>query len=952
MAVLGAVVLAASATLAYREWSRLASVHEAGALLHVIGAANRFIEAMALERGVYNQVIVSTEMPVPAKQHLVAERVSATNAVFDETLGNLALLTSAEARRALAPVREARGLLNAARSRGDEAALGGQIDRNAASKSLLAEFVKAGLVLDGAMIRLQAAVASRDPRLGSMIAVSRLSNGVREAAGERSTILSRYVGTRIQLDTDNVLRVAELTGVIRSTWDRLTRIVGQIEDSPKLDAAIQKTTETFWKLGEPIYQQAAKAARTGAEAPMPFMQWRAWTVSMLKNTLFARDAPVEQALSDVEVMRTSALRRLFFVSGVGIASMFTFLGAAFFVERRVIQPLGWITAALDRSALPGVQPVPSRALKEYSARRDELGALYRALQRSQAGGVALQHLHERFDAAITNLPQGLCVLDRDLRLVICNRQYAELYGLDPAQTTPGTPLEAILRCRAVTGYAPSDFENYVEKTIERARSSEPTKFVVELRNSRVVEVTSRRLPDGGCLATHDDITSRRLAEAQIAHLANHDALTGLPNRALLNERMKEALARVGRGEQAALLYLDLDNFKAVNDLLGHPCGDALLRAVSERIRDCARAMDTVARLGGDEFAVLQVGSDQPRAANELARRILQAFEAPYQLDGHELHAATSIGVAVLRSGDSLIHLFKCADLALYRAKAEGRGVVRFFEEEMDAKMQQRRMLESDLRKALNAGEFVVFFQPIVDLRDGKLQAFEALIRWNRPGHGLVAPAEFISVAEEIGAIIPMGEWVLTEACRQAMTWPEEVSLCVNLSPVQFRSRSLLETVDSALKISGLSASRLELEITESVLLKEDERNLATLHELRANGVRIALDDFGTGFSSLSYLRRFPFHKVKIDKSFVRELPSSSECAAIVRAVVGLARALGMRTTAEGVETHGQLHRLQQEGCLEAQGFLFGKPMVSSDLAEFIAGSCGTEPATAGLLPAA
>ena len=489
-------------------------------------------------------------------------------------------------------------------------------------------------------------------------------------------------------------------------------------------------------------------------------------------------------------MRASALRRLLLVRSIGIAAILAFLGAAFFVERRVVQPLGWITTALERSTVAGVTR-PSQAVEPIRAAR-RIWWVVPGAATFQSGSMALHDLHQRFDAAIANLPQGLCVLDRDLRLIICNSRYAELYGLNPAQTVPGIPLAHILHSRAASGYAPDNFDQYVGQNNRRCpQHSEPTKFIVQLQNSHVIEVSSRPLPDGGCVATHEDITVRRQAELQITYLANHDALTGLPNRALLNERMREALARVGRGEQAALLYLDLDNFKAINDLLGHPCGDALLRAVAERIRDCARATDTVARLGGDEFAVLQVGSGQPRAASELARRILEKFEVPFQLDGHEIHSATSIGLAVCASsGESLTNLMKCADLALYRAKAEGRGIYRFFEQKWTPKCSNVDSWSSICARPSMRDEFKLVFQPIVDLRSSKIISFEALIRWERPGHGTCRPSEFINVAEEIGAIIPIGEWVLREACREAMTWPEELNVSVNLSPVQFRTRSL------------------------------------------------------------------------------------------------------------------------------------------------------------------
>ena len=441
----------------------------------------------------------------------------------------------------------------------------------------------------------------------------------------------------------------------------------------------------------------------------------------------------------------------------------------------------------------------------------------------------------------------------------------------------------------------------------------------------------------GVLVAIIDVTERRQAEARIAYMAHHDALTGLANRVLFNQNLKEALTHVHqRGEGLAVHFLDLDHFKSVNDSLGHPVGDVLLKAAADRLAGCLRASDTIARLGGDEFAVIQSPLDAPDEAGELAGRLIAAASERFEISGHEIVIGASIGIAVSPGdGDSAEALLRNADMAMYRAKSEGRGTSHFFEPEMDRRMQARRLLELDLRRALITNQFELHYQPLVNLRSEELTGFEALLRWRHPERGMVAPAEFIPLCEEIGLIVPIGEWVLREACRQAAAWPHDIKVAVNLSSIQFRNRGVIEAVMSALAYSRLAPARLELEITESVLLGETEANLATLHRLRQIGVRISMDDFGTGYSSLSYLRSFPFDKIKIDRSFVRELTERPDCIAIIRAVTGLGQSLGIATTAEGVETTEQLMRLREEGCTEVQGFLFSAPRPASELAALI-----------------
>jgi diguanylate cyclase (GGDEF)-like protein/PAS domain S-box-containing protein len=423
-----------------------------------------------------------------------------------------------------------------------------------------------------------------------------------------------------------------------------------------------------------------------------------------------------------------------------------------------------------------------------------------------------------------------------------------------------------------------------------------------------------------------DITERKRAEARVAFMAHHDALTSLPNRVLLRLRMEEMLTRMRRsGEGIATLCIDLDNFKTVNDTLGHPFGDLLLQAVADRLRSVVREEDIVARLGGDEFAILQTGIGGPDDVSAFAQRVLATIGEPYDLDGHPVCAGASVGIAVAPGdGADADRLLKNADMALYRAKGDGKNTFRFFEAEMDARAQARRGLEVDLRKALASEGFALHYQPLVDLASGEITGFEALLRWPHAGRGMIPPAEFIPVAEETGLISQIGAFVLRKACADAACWPDNVKVAVNLSPLQFRTGNLLQIVIDALKGSGLSPRRLELEITETLLLERSESVLATLHALRALGVRISMDDFGTGYSSLSYLRSFPFDKIKIDRSFVHGLRTQADSQAIVRAIISLGASLGITITAEGVENESDLACLKAEGCNEGQGYLFAK----------------------------
>jgi diguanylate cyclase (GGDEF)-like protein len=435
-----------------------------------------------------------------------------------------------------------------------------------------------------------------------------------------------------------------------------------------------------------------------------------------------------------------------------------------------------------------------------------------------------------------------------------------------------------------------------------------------------------------------DMTVQHEASARIAHLAHHDDLTGLANRALFQMRLAQGLAALDAGGPAlAVLYVDLDGFKYVNDAFGHPIGDKLLIEVASRLRGAVEQSDVVARLGGDEFALLLPNRANAEAAQTAAARIIDAISRPCLLDGQEIRVGASVGVALApQDAHDADALLRDADIALYRAKRDGRGVFRRFQPEMAEHILQRRELETALRHALAAGELRVHYQPLVDVARGEIIAFEALLRWMHPTKGLVRPDVFIPIAEETGLITPIGEWVLREACHEAARWPQSISVCVNLSPTQFNTRKLPQTIISALAASGLAPQRLELEITESVILAESQANLAALHQIRGLGARISMDDFGTGYSSLNYLRSFPFDKIKVDRSFVMELPHNPECAAIVRAAAGIAECLDIALVAEGVETQAQFEHLRAEGYAQMQGYLYGRPAPADEIAGLVA----------------
>ncbi len=573
---------------------------------------------------------------------------------------------------------------------------------------------------------------------------------------------------------------------------------------------------------------------------------------------------------------------------------------------------------------------------------------FRQTSEREAAAFELRTQNMLLDTALMNMSQGLCMFDAEERLVIANRRYADMYGLTREQVKPGTTLRQILEYRiAIGAYTGSAPEDYINERLAAVRGKFTAAKIHTLADGRVFAISHRPTADGGWVATHEDISEQRRNEARIAHMALHDGLTDLPNRTLLNERLEHALALVRPGEIVAIHLLDLDLFKNVNDTLGHAVGDKLLKAVTERLRALAGEVDTIARMGGDEFAIVQTALAEPTDAAALAARIIEVIGQPYDVDGHHVMVGTSVGIAVgPADGAHADQLTRNADLALYRAKSEGRGTLRFFEAGMDVRMQARRELEQDLRNALAADQFELHYQPVLNLARNDITGVEALVRWHHPERGMIPPGEFIPLAEEIGLILPLGEWAIREACRTAVTWPGSLRVAVNLSPVQFRNPGLVQVVVNALAESGLAPQRLELEITEGILLHDSKATLAMLFALREMGVRIAMDDFGTGYSSLSYLQTFPFDKIKIDRSFIKDITQATGSLNIVRAVAAMAKGLGMTTTAEGVETQAQLDAVKTEGCTEMQGFLLSRALPAPEIAKLLEAAEATRAADA------
>src|SRR3954470_558048 len=728
----------------------------------------------------------------------------------------------------------------------------------------------------------------------------------------------------------------ELGQIKQKLSELMIQIAPANGDAASLESRIAESLPALFSEGDQVAFYANEFAQDKAvEEANGYVHVANGIERLIKNYRDLRLQEAQEAIAVVSATTRSlaiwallsAFVAIILIGPIGLATM-----------HRVLSRLRRITQAMTKLARHDTTTaIPSRD------DRDEVGAMARAVEVFKdnaiqliAREVELKQLNRRVDIALNNMTHGLCMFDAEQKLIVCNKTYVQMYALTPELSKPGILLQAIENYRATVGNgAIANPEQIAAATAIHAR--EASAFTQELMDGRTVAVSQRPMQDGGWVAVHEDITERRRAEAKIAHLARHDMLTNLPNRVLFREHLENAFERIQPGRGFAVHCLDLDHFKTVNDTLGHPIGDELLKLVAARLIEAVAKTDFIARIGGDEFAVVQTKVSRPEQCSQLAARIVELISKPYDIDGRHIVIGTSIGIAIApNDGANPDLLLKNADMALYLAKADGRGTHRFFEREMDKRLQTRRALEIDLRKAIANGELEVYYQPILYLQTGKVSGFEALLRWNHPERGMIPPLDFIPLAEETGLILPIGEWVLRTACAHAAKWPQAIGVAVNLSAMQFKGRNLVQLILNALASSGLPASRLELEITESVLLQDETHVLGLLHQLRDIGVRISMDDFGTGYSSLAYLRNFPFDKIKIDRSFVRDMLVRKDCQAIVRAVVGLARSLGITTIIEGIETKEQLAGAKADGCDEGQGYLFAKPMPEPKLAAFLA----------------
>jgi diguanylate cyclase (GGDEF)-like protein len=537
----------------------------------------------------------------------------------------------------------------------------------------------------------------------------------------------------------------------------------------------------------------------------------------------------------------------------------------------------------------------------------------------------------RFDIALNNMSHGLCMLDEQNRLQVWNDRFLEMLHLNNAPVRVDMPAAQLIRHSIRAGnHKTRSVKKVFNDLAQGLRKDRFDQVQTSPDGDRTIAVSRRMMAGGGSVVILEDVTESKRAQERITHLAKYDELTGLANRNHFRERINGMLAAMHQGRNHIAIHLiDLDRFKSVNDTLGHPIGDKLLKEVASRLKTVIRPGDMITRFGGDEFVVLQVGTERYQDAKWLAQRLARTLKDPFDIDGHRIDIGASIGIAMApMDGVDADQLLKKADMALYAAKNGGGGDHRFFALEMEEAAQERRALELDLREALASEQFQLHFQPLVDLRTGRVTTCEALLRWKHPSRGMVPPSVFIPIAEETGLIIALGEWALMHACFEAAKWPKSVKVAVNLSPVQFRDRGLALHVVSALAKSGLPAQRLELEVTERLLLEDNDGTLAAMEQLKNLGVGISLDDFGTGYSSLNYLRKFPFQKIKIDQSFIAGLGEERDAQAIIGAVAGLGARLDKVVVAEGIETEEQMKQVRTHGCHEGQGHLFGAPMTA------------------------
>ncbi len=645
------------------------------------------------------------------------------------------------------------------------------------------------------------------------------------------------------------------------------------------------------------------------------------------------------------------LRALVFL---GVVAIILFASVSVALSRQIALPLTRITSVLSSIASGDYEDAV-----EDTERMDEVGDIARSVVLLQASMKERDNLRSRvddknkillqqetelrkqnvlFDAALNNMSHGLCMFDAQKRLIVSNQRYLELFDHTADQVVPGMTVRELAALQDVS-YTKSDISG--DPALDRGDilpSNRRNAVIAKFADGRTILTTRQPLLDGGWVAISEDVTERELARDRLAFLASHDSLTKLPNRMQLREHLDAIIERRRvDGGVFAVLCLDLDEFKTVNDSLGHPIGDDLLRHVAKRLLFLTSDHQLVVRLGGDEFAIVTETPAKGRKLEQFAREIIEELSRPYYVADHEIVIGVSIGIAIAQDDDvDGDELFKQADLALYKAKADGRKTFRFFETEMGTVVSLRRELITDLRNVIDNGELEVYFQPQYTLKNTSISGFEALMRWRHPKRGMVSPAEFIPIAEDTGLIVGLGEWIMREACKTAMSWPNSIRVSVNLSPRQLKTPGFGAVLVNTLATTGLAPQRLELEVTENVLLDDNKETLAVLHQAKTLGVKVSMDDFGTGYSSLSYLRSFPFDKIKIDQSFVRSMTHCQDSVSIVKAVIELSENLDMATTAEGVETEELLDMLRGIGCTEAQGYFLGRPMPAADVSELLA----------------
>jgi diguanylate cyclase (GGDEF)-like protein len=938
--------------LGWSGWTALRAQSEwAGATTAVraaqaMGDALHLVEALSIERGALQERALSDSSPDD-----LAGIASQNDDLLDHAQRSL--------RAAGLPdeaVTTAREMLRVARARVAEAIRLPLAQRDTRMvPTLMAQLFQRLDAVELSMAQAERGVGRANASIGALVAVGSLAVEMRAAAGRRSTYISGWMGglVRAPKQLDDAMY---MTGQVQHAWDRLQRQVLIVGEPARLAAAVTATRNGFFREAEPRYRELVALAEAGGKPPMSIAAFRRWTITALTGTLLARDAAITEALDYGTALAFEARAQLA-IAAAATFGLLVLAGCAFLVLlRRLVLPVQHLTAAVTRLADGDVATaVPERG------RRDEIGAMAAAIEvfRENAiarlqGEAALRRTNLQFDAALNSMLQGMVVWGPDLRVQLVNGRFFSICRMPPGSVAPGMSLREVidssLRHGRYQGEASDDLVATYHALLTARHSSE---VEAVMWPGLIVRVASEPMANGGAVVTFEDVTEKRHTEQQIVFMARHDALTGLPNRTLLKDHMEAAVSRLSESHHFAVLCLDLDHFKEVNDTVGHAAGDELLRLVAGRLRHCVRDDDLIARLGGDEFAiVLTCGVDGAASATSLATRLIESITAPYEVQGHEFVVGASIGIALSDLGVAGAELLKRADVALYRAKEE-RGTFVFFEAGMDDHLHARRGLEADLRLAIQRGEFELYYQPLYNLVEDCVTGFEALLRWNSPTRGRVAPADFIPLAEQTGLIVPIGEWVVRTACAEAATWPEYVRVAVNLSPVQFKSKRLVALVHETLEETGLAARRLELEITETVLLQETELVMTMLHSLHDLGVRISMDDFGTGYSSLSYLRRFPFDKIKIDRSFVGDLsgvgdllgapnaaagatgekPSvaATSAAMIVRAITGLGLNLGMLITAEGVETAEQFAQVRREGCTEVQGYFISPPRPAGEV---------------------